>query len=58
LSKKSTVKALKAAGLRERVKVMVGGAPITQDYADQIGADGFASDASRAVSTAKILVKD
>lgn len=57
LAMKSTVEALKAAGLREQVKMMVGGAPITQDYADQIGAYGFASDASRAVLTAKALVK-
>jgi 5-methyltetrahydrofolate--homocysteine methyltransferase len=44
------------AGPRGQVKVMVGGAPITQDYADSIGADGFSPDASRAVSTAKALI--
>lgn len=53
---KSTIEALKAAGIRERVKVMVGGAPITQDFASMIGADGFSPDASRAVATAKALV--
>jgi len=56
-SMKNTIDALNAAGLRGQVKVMVGGAPVTQTYADQIGADGFSSDASRAVATAKGLVK-
>jgi len=51
-----TIEALNTAGLRSMVKVMVGGAPITQDYANQIGADGYAPDASRAVSTAKNLL--
>ena len=55
-SMKNTIDALNAAGLRGQVKVMVGGAPVTQNYADQIGADGFSSDASRAVATAKRLV--
>lgn len=53
---KATIEALTAAGLRGQVKVMIGGAPITQDYANQIGADGFSPDASRAVATAKSLV--
>lgn len=53
---KATVEALKAAGLREQVKVMIGGAPVTETYAQQIGADGYAPDASRAVSLAKSLV--
>jgi len=53
---KTTIEALKNAGLREQVKVMVGGAPITQDYADSIGADGFAPNASRAVSMATALI--
>jgi 5-methyltetrahydrofolate--homocysteine methyltransferase len=52
----ATIQALEGAGLRDQVKVMVGGAPITQDYADSIGADGFAPDASRAVSVAKTLL--
>jgi 5-methyltetrahydrofolate--homocysteine methyltransferase len=55
-SMKNTIDALNAAGLRGQVKVMIGGAPVTQNYADQIGADGFSSDASRAVATAKGLV--
>jgi 5-methyltetrahydrofolate--homocysteine methyltransferase len=53
---KATIEALKQAGLRDQIKVIVGGAPITQEYADSIGADGFAPDASRAVSLAKSLV--
>ena len=51
-----TIEALKAAGLNDRVKVIVGGAPITEDYASQIGADGYAPDASRAVTLAKSLI--
>lgn len=54
---KTTIEALKAAGLRDQVKVMVGGAPLTDNYASQIGADGYAADASRAVSLAKSLVR-
>jgi 5-methyltetrahydrofolate--homocysteine methyltransferase len=53
---KVTIDALKEAGLRDKVKVMVGGAPVTQKYADDIGADGYATDASRAVTKAKELV--
>ena len=53
---KVTIDALEAAGLRQQVKVMVGGAPINEDYARQIGADGYAPDASRAVRLAKSLV--
>lgn len=49
-----TIKALKDAGAS--VKVMVGGAPVTQDYADRIGADGYAPDAASAVDVAKGLV--
>ncbi len=51
-----TIKALGEAGLRKNVKVMIGGAPVTEDYARSIGADGYATDASRAASTAKFLV--
>jgi 5-methyltetrahydrofolate--homocysteine methyltransferase len=54
---KATIDALKAAGLREKVKVMIGGAPVTDSYAQQIGADGYSPDASRAVNLAKSLVK-
>jgi len=48
--------ALEAAALRDRVKVMIGGAPVTQDYADQIGADGYAPDAPSAVELARRLL--
>ena len=53
---KTTVEALKAAGVRDSVKVLIGGAPVTDAYAQQIGADGYAPDASRAVAVAKSLV--
>lgn len=53
---KNTIEALQQAGLRERVKVMVGGAPVTETFARQIGADGYAPDASRAVLLAKSLM--
>lgn len=53
---KNTVAALVEAGIRDRVKVMIGGAPVTDAYARQIGADGYAPDASRAVALAKSLV--
>ena len=53
---KATIEALQEAGLREQVKVMVGGAPLTTKYAEDIGADGYAPDASRAVALAKTLV--
>ena len=49
--------ALTAAGLRGKVKVMVGGAPVTQEFADAIGADGYAKDAATAVDKAKELLK-
>ncbi len=53
---KSTLEAIKAAGVRDKVKVMIGGAPVTDAYAKEIGADGYAADASRAVTLAKSLV--
>jgi 5-methyltetrahydrofolate--homocysteine methyltransferase len=52
----ATIEALTEAGLRDQVKVLVGGAPITQDFADKIGADGFAPDASSATRKAKALL--
>jgi len=51
-----TIEALIDAGLRGQVKVMVGGAPMTQSYADKIGADGYAPDAASAVRKAKELL--
>jgi corrinoid protein of di/trimethylamine methyltransferase len=50
---KSTIEAIKQAGLREQVKVLIGGAPITQRYAEEIGADGYSENAPGAVSLAK-----
>ena len=51
-----TIEALKEAGLRESVKVMIGGAPTTRAWADEIGADGYSEDAIEAVVTAKGLL--
>ena len=51
-----TIKALQEAGLRDQVKVMIGGAPVTDGFAKQIGADGYSPDASSAVRLAKSLV--
>jgi 5-methyltetrahydrofolate--homocysteine methyltransferase len=51
-----TIEALKAAGLRDKVKVMVGGAPVTEEFAKSIGADAFAPDASSATRIARQLV--
>jgi trimethylamine corrinoid protein len=51
-----TVEALKAAGLRDSVKVMIGGAPTTRAWSDEIGADGYAEDAIEAVAVAKQLM--
>ena len=53
---KNTVDALEEAGIRDAVKVMIGGAPVTQAYADEIGADGYAPDASRAATLARQLL--
>lgn len=53
---KDTVAAMEAAGLRGQVKIMVGGAPVNENYAKSIGADGYAADASKAVTLAKSLL--
>jgi methylmalonyl-CoA mutase cobalamin-binding domain/chain len=53
---KANINALAKSGLRDRVIVMVGGAPVTQEYADAVGADGYAADASAAVVKAKQLL--
>jgi len=50
---KKTIDAIAKSGLRDQVKVMIGGAPVTQAFADEIGADGFAADAGAAVKMAK-----
>ena len=53
---RSVIEAVQAAGLRDRVKVMVGGAPISRQWADEIGADGYAEDAIGAVALATRLM--
>ena len=54
---KQTVDAIVESGLRDQVKILVGGAPVTQSFSDEIGADGFAADAGAASKLAKSLVK-
>jgi 5-methyltetrahydrofolate--homocysteine methyltransferase len=55
-SMKTTIDALKQAGVRDKVKILIGGAPITQKYADEIGADGYSENAVGAVALAKKAV--
>jgi 5-methyltetrahydrofolate--homocysteine methyltransferase len=55
---KANINALEKSGLRDKVIVMVGGAPVTQEYADAVGADGYAADASTAVRLAKSLIEN
>ncbi len=52
-----TIEAVKAAGLRGKVKIIIGGAPVTEEYARKIGADGYSPDASRAVTLAEQLMR-
>jgi len=54
----TTIKAIEEAGLRNTVKIMVGGAPVTQAFADEIGADGYSEDAASAAELAKKLFKE
>ena len=56
VSMKDVVKAAQEAGLDGKVKIMIGGAPLTQSYADEIGADGYAPDAASAADKAKELL--
>jgi 5-methyltetrahydrofolate--homocysteine methyltransferase len=53
---KAIIEAIQEAGIRDKVHIMIGGAPVTAEYAEHVGADGFAPDASRAASKAKSLV--
>ena len=53
---KKVIDALSQAGVRDQVKVLIGGAPVTQSYADQIGADGYGENAGSAVSAARALM--
>ncbi len=55
LHQQEVIEALKEAGLRDQVKVMVGGAPVTESWAEKIGADGYTEDAIGAVAVAKSL---
>ncbi len=55
-SMKSTIEALQEAGIRKQVKVIIGGAPVTQKYADEIGADGYGRDAAAAANLVKKLL--
>jgi 5-methyltetrahydrofolate--homocysteine methyltransferase len=55
-SMKDTIEALKAAGVRDKVKVIIGGAPVSQTYSDEITADGYAADAASAVEVSKKLL--
>jgi 5-methyltetrahydrofolate--homocysteine methyltransferase len=57
LSMKSTIDALSEAGLRDSVRILVGGAPVTANFAEQIGADAYAADAGAAVDTARSLIE-
>jgi 5-methyltetrahydrofolate--homocysteine methyltransferase len=54
---KSTLEAIKDAGLRNGIKIVIGGAPVTQAYAEEIGADGYSSDASSAVRKVRELIE-
>jgi methanogenic corrinoid protein MtbC1 len=53
---KTTIQAIAEAGLRDQVKILVGGAPVTQEYCDIVGADGFAPDANSCVRLTKSLL--
>jgi 5-methyltetrahydrofolate--homocysteine methyltransferase len=55
-SMKTVIEAMKTSGVRGKIKVMIGGAPVTQKYADEIGADGYSNNANAAVALARKLV--
>ena len=55
-SMKTIIEAIEEAGVRHQVKIIIGGAPVTEEYANQIGADGYASDANQAATLAKKLI--
>ncbi|WP_170871633.1 cobalamin B12-binding domain-containing protein, partial [Desulfosporosinus metallidurans] len=56
LHMKDTIELMKEEGIKDQVKVIVGGAPISQDFADEVGADGFAPDAASAVDLCNRLL--
>jgi 5-methyltetrahydrofolate--homocysteine methyltransferase len=53
---RDTIEAIKKAGLRDRIKIMIGGAPVTEEFAEKIGADAYGKDAYEAVTKAQLLV--
>jgi len=53
-----TIEALREAGLRDKVKVIIGGAPVTQRYADEIGADGYTRDAAAAAKLVRQMLSE
>ncbi len=53
---KSSIDAIREAGIRDKVRVMIGGAPVTQSFADEVGADGYSPDAASAADLAKELI--
>jgi 5-methyltetrahydrofolate--homocysteine methyltransferase len=55
---RETINALQEAGIRDQIKVMAGGASVTQDYAEEIGADAYGSDAEAAAEKAKAYLRD
>jgi methanogenic corrinoid protein MtbC1 len=55
---KTTIEALKTAGLRTKVKVLIGGAPVTMQYAKEIGADGYSENANGAVGLVRNLLQE
>ena len=57
INMKAVIEGLKKAGIREKVKVIIGGAPVTEDFAGRMGADGYAPDAAAGVDIAKSLLK-
>jgi len=57
MAQKDVIEALKAAGLRDKVKIMVGGAPVTQNFADEIGADAYSPDAATAAEVCRAFYK-
>ena len=58
LSMKETIDAIVEAGVRDRAKIIIGGAPVTQEYADRIGADAYAEDAAIAVDVVRGFFKE
>ena len=55
-SMKQTIDLFKEKGLKEKIKIIIGGAPVTQEYANEVGADGYTEDASSAVDKVKELL--